>query len=356
MLGRGLLSKEQSGLRLPKRRFPPLFCQLRSAEVAQLVEQRIRNARVRGSSPLFGSNFPVLGSRRIFESVKNTIRLLFTLFWSSILTVSALPESSDSNSKKTSEDAKSSAISAADAAAIRAFTGGWGKGAGVEAKFREREFAFSAIVAKHNGDWDSLFEMVDGKILSGDLPALLELMGEESKGKIQTGHKNIQAVSLDSDEIFAVKPVFVYFTGSEDFTLSDNEVANLQKYIRLGGAIWGNGQSGGRSAFDAAFRREMRRVMPDENKDFERVSAFDSVFRREPYFADVKRFPEISAMRYSGEIAVLHTTADFSPKNATPKPSTPSRQQGSGDLQWGVNLIAHLLTRWEAKLRASPRS
>lgn len=55
-------------------------------------------------------------------------------------------------------------------------------------------------------------------------------------------------------------------SGSQDFTLTDNEVQCLRKYVDNGGFIFaeandGNGCNG--QAFDTAFQREMARVFPD---------------------------------------------------------------------------------------------
>jgi len=64
-------------------------------------------------------------------------------------------------------------------------------------------------------------------------------------------------------------PPFIYFTGNDDFRLSDTEVETLNEYVRRGGAIWGDsGFAGHRSKFDTAFRREMKRVVPDIDKPF----------------------------------------------------------------------------------------
>lgn len=281
---------------------------------------------------------------------------VFQLLCAFLLSVTASSHGQGvTNNATGAANGKVATIAAANAQIIRAFTGGWGKGAGAGMKVRQREFGFTAVVAKHNGDWDSSVEIADGKISSGDLPALLEFMSKESKGKFQTDYKNVRAVALDGDEIFAIKPVLIYFSGSKDFSLSDSEVANLQKYIRLGGAIWGNSQSGGRSAFDTAFRREMKRVMPDMDKDFERISGLDPAMSKDPYFADVKHCPETAVLRCFGEIAIIHTTADFSASAPASRFSSLSQTKSAGDLQYGVNLIVHLMTRWEEKLRASPR-
>lgn len=293
-------------------------------------------------------------------------------------------------------------MSAAVAGQIREFTGGWGKGSGSGTGTRQREFDFTAFIAKYNGgNWDSVFRIVDN-IPQGALPNLLEFMSKESRDKIKTNYNKVEAVPLDSDRIFAAKPPFIFFTGSRDFVLTDKEVANLQKYVRLGGAIWGDSSVPGRgSAFDIAFRREMRRVIPDKDKDFEALSPNDAMFRRAPYFPEIKQQPAglnyydepVYVMRYFGEIAVIYTANDYGdmwefgikqkgPRewelnndrnvrgervalnwdlylnnglyihNVDPRPPIQSLLD---TYKFGTNMVIHLLTRWEDKLRSAPR-
>ena len=293
-------------------------------------------------------------------------------------------------------------MSAAVAGQIKDFTGGWGKSTGSGTGTRQREFAFTAFIAKYNGgNWDSVFR-VRNNIPQGALPNLLEFMSKESRDKIKTNYKQVEAVALDSDRIFAAKPPFIFFTGSRDFVLTEKEVANLQKYVRMGGAIWGDSSVPGRgSAFDIAFRREMKRVMPDKDKDFEALSPNDPMFRRAPYFPEVKKQPSglnyydepVYVMRYFGEIAIIYTANDygdmweFGIKQKGPREweiNVDSDEKGDKvALNWdlyinngiyvhnanplppitsildtykfGTNMVIHLLTRWEDKLRSAPR-
>lgn len=293
-------------------------------------------------------------------------------------------------------------MSAAVAGQIRDFTGGWGKGTGSGTGTRQREFDFTAFIAKYSGgNWDSVFRVRDN-IPQGALPNLLEFMSKESRDKIKTNYNKVEPVALDSDRIFAAKPPFIFMTGSRDFRLTDKEVATLQKYVRLGGAIWGDSSVPGRgSPFDIAFRREMKRVMPDKDKDFEELSPNDAMFRRSPYFPEVNQPPPglnyydepVYVMRYFGEIAIIYTANDYgdmwefgikqkSPReweinndrnergervalnwdlylnnglyihNVNPQPPVEGLLN---TFKFGTNMVIHLLTRWEDKLRSAPR-
>lgn len=55
-------------------------------------------------------------------------------------------------------------------------------------------------------------------------------------------------------------PIF-YFTGSDDFQLSEQEIATLRKFLQNGGTVWGDTCFGDPSFF-TAFTREMNRVLP----------------------------------------------------------------------------------------------
>ncbi len=298
-------------------------------------------------------------------------------------------------------------MSAQVASQIREFTGGWGKGSGTGTGTRQREFTFTAYIAKYSGgNWDSTVDLRDNKIWRGSLPNLLEFMSKESREKIKTDYKNVEFLDLKSDKIFATKPPFIFFTGSKNFVLAPEEVENLRKYIRLGGAIWGDSSVPGKgSAFDIAFRREMRRVMPDKDKDFEPlgIKEFNDMFGRQPYFPEIKQQPRglnyyqepVYVLRYFEQVAIIYTANDYGDMwqfGVKQDPTKPKEWIINNDrneryervaLDWwlylnsglyvhntnpnppitsildtykfGTNMVIHLLTRWEDAVRTAPR-
>ena len=156
--------------------------------------------------------------------------------------------------------------------ANQGFYGRLGQGVGNGSRHAVAGVRITAYIGQYSGgNWDSTVRISAGnKIETGSLPNLLYLMSAWSKDKIKTNYTNVQAIKLDSDEIFSVKPPFIFLTGTRDFKLTDKEVENLQKYVRMGGCIWGDSSLPGlRSRFDIAFRREMKRVIPDVDKNFE---------------------------------------------------------------------------------------
>lgn len=281
----------------------------------------------------------------------------------------------------------------AQAKAMKAFTGGWGGGTGGSGVGKDRVFKFTAYLAKYaGGDWNSTVRLRDGKTIDfGSLPNLLYIMNKWSRDRIQA---KADAVPLDlsSDEIFAVKPPFIFFTGRRDFVLTEKEVENLRKYIQLGGAIWGDSTlAGRRSRFDIAFRREMKRVVPDVNKEFEALPPDHPIYTR-TYFNEVRSVPPgvnfyaepVYALKIYGEIAILYTANNYGDmwqiglnergevdfrkderdvpvavnmelwgrrtnyvRNLEPKAIEQT-------YKFGINIVVHLLTRWEDKLRTVP--
>lgn len=284
-------------------------------------------------------------------------------------------------------------LTAGAASQIKAFTGGWGKGTGSGTGTRNREFEFTAYIGQYaGGNWNSTVRVVQNKVVTGSLPNLLYLMSFWSKDRIKTNYKNVKAIKLDSDEIFSVKPPFIFITGTRDFKLTDKEVETLQKYVRMGGCIWGDSSVPGlRSRFDIAFRREMKRVIPDVDKDFEPLPPNHPIFSQ-AYFAEVKEVPPglnyykdpVQALKIYGEIAILYTSNDYGDMwqvglNEQGQIDTRRNQQNqyvainetifnnrgvyirnitpealATTFRFGTNVVIHLLTRWEDKVRTAP--
>ncbi len=118
------------------------------------------------------------------------------------------------------------------------------------------------VVSYEGGDWDCEFHRKDHKpdFTKGSIPNLIREI--ERRTNVEVKNKTPVVVRADSPEIH--DSPFVYFTGHKNFTLTEAEVENLRTYILQGGAIVANSSlPGRRSRFDVAFRREMRRVIPD---------------------------------------------------------------------------------------------
>jgi hypothetical protein len=256
----------------------------------------------------------------------------------------------------------------------------------------DRAFKFTAYLAKYaGGDWNSTIGMANGKIAKGSLPNLLFLLQKWSRNKIDAQPEAVP-LDLSSDKLITEKPPFIFFTGHRDFVLTETEVQNLHAYLQLGGAIWGDSSlPGSRSRFDLAFRREMKRVLPDQNIAWETLPADHPIYTQ-AYYPEIRQVPEglnyyqepVYALKLYGEISVLYTANDYGDmwqialtengdidmsrdendrlvvtsdwllanrnvyfRNLEVKPITDS-------YKFGTNIIVHLLTRWEEKLRNVP--
>jgi len=104
----------------------------------------------------------------------------------------------------------------------------------------------------------------------GDIPTLLNVANRALKFNYSWKRGGLAAFSTDP----AQYPIY-YYTGSDDFTLSDQEVARLREFVRSGGTIWGDTCFGDPDFF-RAFVREMGRVLP--GRHFRRLALNHPIF------------------------------------------------------------------------------
>ncbi len=280
-----------------------------------------------------------------------------------------------------------SGLSAPDRAAIGGFVKGWRTNSPSSSN---PTFEFTAYIGRYDGNWNSTVRVTNGEITAGSLPNLLYVTSRWTKDRIKTNERKVKAMPLDSPEIFVTKPPFIFLTGTRDFKLTDAEVENLRNYIKVGGAIWGDGSvPGPRSAFDRAFRREMEKVVGGEER-------FQPIDEKHPalangYFPKVRELPaginhyreSLQVLRKHGEIAVIYTSNDYGDmwqigldKDAKIDLSrneggqyvamNPTLWENRGiyvrnieqpaieqAYKFGINMIVHLLTRWDSHVRNS---
>jgi hypothetical protein len=174
------------------------------------------------------------------------------------------------------------------------------------------------LAAYANGDWGCNVHMEDGKIDAGSLPDLVAKINEWSKGHI-TGEVIPTPLNIGGPDLLDKKPPFIFFTGHKDFVLTDQEIKNLQDYLQIGGAIWGDNTLAGRgSRFDVAFRREMKRVVPDLDKNFEPMPLTADVYTKSWF--PIAKVPEgmnyfaepLEHLDIDGKLAILYTPNDYS--------------------------------------------
>jgi len=131
----------------------------------------------------------------------------------------------------------------------------------------------------------------------------------------------LRDVSLTDAAIFEMP--FLYFTGTTDFVLTDEERANLRRYLANGGVLFAEAGEG-RQSFDVAFRAEMQKVLP--GRQLESIPQGHQLFRQPLPVGLVKARPALAAMHgnqiemppelygieLDGSLAVIYSPNDLS--------------------------------------------
>lgn len=124
----------------------------------------------------------------------------------------------------------------------------------------DEKFVFGQVV--HGGDWDP------------DPDAAANLL-KYTAANTALGVK-FKRASVDLGKLETFQHPLLYLTGHDDFALKDGEIATLRKYLAGGGVLFADACCG-RKAFDAAFRRELARVLPASR--LERLPLDSPVYR-----------------------------------------------------------------------------
>ncbi len=166
------------------------------------------------------------------------------------------------------------------------------------------DFVFAQV--KHAGDWDPDPSAVHN---------LLKYAKDNSTLEVKFKRREL---SLD-DPRAATCPL-LYMTGHREFVFSDEEAGRLARYLRAGGMLLGDACCG-RAAFDAAFRSQIAKVLPQSklqrlppdhpiyhcHYDIDRVDYTPRV--RE----DFGRFeePQLEGISIDGRLAVVYSRFDL---------------------------------------------
>ena len=111
--------------------------------------------------------------------------------------------------------------------------------------------------------------MVRGRYKAGDWnvnPGALERLAGlagSATGLSLNADFQVQTMDVASSELAETRPLFVFMSGTRNFTFSNKESENLREYLLGGGCVWADaGRPGRQTVFDLAFRREIKRVVP----------------------------------------------------------------------------------------------
>ncbi len=206
-------------------------------------------------------------------------------------------------------------------------------------------------LAKYQGgDWDS----------SGSAMMYLAHQIEDRTGMALEASDKV--VSLSSPDL--MKMPFVYMTGHKNFVFTPSEIQNLGKYLRAGGYLWADDSTDFTDDnFDAAFRREIKRVLPEaglERLD-DQFPAFKTGYDLTKGYrgyrippGDKYRLDYIEGIRIGNRTAVVYTRNDYGdglnidpnthPLNPSLTDLSPEEMQ-EGAIQMGINLVLYFLTR-----------
>jgi hypothetical protein len=167
-------------------------------------------------------------------------------------------------------------------------------------------------------DWACNTIIHDNKIVGGSLMNLVEKINQWSHGNI-TGTVVPDPLNIGGPDLLEKAPPFIFFTGHKDFHLSEQEVDNLREYLQVGGCIWGDSALAGfGSRFDVAFHREMKRVVPDLDKNFEPCDLNYDIYTKSWY--PIQKMPSgmnfygepVQHLDIDGKLAILYTPNDYS--------------------------------------------
>ncbi|MHC4858711.1 MAG: DUF4159 domain-containing protein, partial [Planctomycetota bacterium] len=206
-----------------------------------------------------------------------------------------------------------------------------------EAAERSRgDFVFAQL--RHGGHWDP-----DPSAAANLLRAVSSLTSAKVKFK---------RVSATLTEDLSGVP-FLYMTGHEDFRLSDQEVANLRAFIKSGGFVLADACCG-RKAFDFAFRREIRRALPDH--PLTPLPPSHPIFAAHLQIGEVRysplttrerpglKRPEMEGIQTDGVLRVLYSHYDLGNGwEGIDHPFTRGLKPGDA-LKVGVNAVVYAMT------------
>ena len=199
------------------------------------------------------------------------------------------------------------------------------------------QFVFAQAI--HGGDWDPQPSAVANllKYVAGNTTLEVQFKKED--------------VDLRKAEAF--QHSIIYLTGHDDFRLSDQEVVNLRRYLVAGGFLMASSCCG-RQDFDKAFRREIRRVMPEyrlaplpeSHPLFSMVYPIRSV-KCTPLLAQERpdlKSPELEGISIEGRLRVLYSKYDLN-NGWAESPNPYVRGYAAADaLRLGINAIVYAMT------------
>ena len=130
----------------------------------------------------------------------------------------------------------------------------------------------------HAGPW---------KTRTAAFPMLLAELNKSTGTQVSF---DLRDVALTDAAIFEMP--FLFLTGTTDFSLTEQERANLRKFLNNGGVLFVEAGEG-RSSFDQAFRQEIAQVLP--GRQLTLLPPTHEIFRQPKVLDMVKARPALAA-------------------------------------------------------------
>lgn len=155
--------------------------------------------------------------------------------------------------------------------------------------------------------------------------------------------RRFKAVKLDSDEVFQYP--FAMMTGESDFNFTIREREHLQRYLTRGGFLLASAGCSN-SAWDTAFRREMRTLFPDaalvrlpmDHALFRTVYTIEKLTTTSPGHE-----PYLEGLDLDGRLAVVYSSHGLNDTNNTEGCCCCGGNEIANSLQVNVNVLSYAL-------------
>jgi len=200
-----------------------------------------------------------------------------------------------------------------------------------------RQFMIGQLI--HAGDWDPN---------PSALQRLQKYLAEHSTVQVE-----FRRAGVDPGDPGLFNFPMVYLVGHDGFAFSDTQVSNLRNYL-LGGGVLLAESCCGRRAFDLAFRREIKRVLPEYRlqglpgdhpvyrMDFKINEVSLSPLARK-YFPDLHR-PWLEGIEIQGRWAVLYSQLALANGWEGIEHPYSAGYDPADALRLGVNVVLYSLT------------
>ena len=192
----------------------------------------------------------------------------------------------------------------------------------------------------HGGDWDPTPHA---------LPNLMKYIQQNTTLNVQFKREVVDPSAVD-----VFKHPVLYLTGLRDFKFTDAQVQRLAAYLKAGGVLVADAAAG-RKAFDVAFRREIKRVLPQA--DLKPIDPRTSPLLQMPFKIQTVEYeslvkaqnpdlnvPALEGITIDGQLGVIYSPLSLANGWEQLKFAYNRGYASDDALRIGVNIFAYSLT------------